>query len=227
MVVKAVVFDLDGTLAEFNLDYKKVRAEVKQLLVKNGLPGSLFSIKQSIFEMLRKAQVCMRNNGLQEEYPVIRNQVLSIASKHEIEAAHKTSLLPGVLETLKVLKSMNLKLAIFTINGKKPTEVILGNYNLSRFFDAIITRELVPDVKPDPSHLEAVLRALEVPAHETIVFGDGLTDMKSAKALEATGVGLTSKKYTGKMLRSAGASYTIDSATQLPSLITELDKGKL
>ena len=45
MPVKAIVFDLDGTLAAFNLDYKNVRKLVKDYLAK--MRGLILSIKAS------------------------------------------------------------------------------------------------------------------------------------------------------------------------------------
>jgi len=101
MPVKAVVFDLDGTLVDFKIDYMTVRAEVKQFLVKYGFPPSIFSIDESIFEMLKKIEVFMRNNGENSEKILdIKSKVLSIADKYELEAARQTRLVPGVIEAL-------------------------------------------------------------------------------------------------------------------------------
>ena len=52
MHIKAVIFDLDGTLANFNLDYKTVRALVKGYLMNRGVPTEILSLKESVFEML-------------------------------------------------------------------------------------------------------------------------------------------------------------------------------
>lgn len=225
MTIKAVVFDLDGTIAEFNLDYKTVRAEVMQLLINQGFPASIFSIKESIFEMLKKAKVYMRNNGKEEkEFYDIQKHVLSIACKHELKAAHRTSILPGVFEMLKTLRKMDLKLAIFTINSKKSTDYILSNFRLKQFFDVIVTREAVSNVKPDPSHLAATLKALDVNAGETVVVGDSVVDMKSAKALNAAAVGMAKDSYAVEKLNHAGAMHIIKSITDLPTLIAKLDK---
>lgn len=227
MTIKAVVFDLDGTLAEFNLDYKTVRAEVMQFLTNQGLPASIFSINESIFEMLKKAKVYMRNNGRKEqEFSTIQKHVLSMAGKHEIKAARETSLLPGVFEMLKTLKKMNLKLAIFTINSEKSTNLILDNFRLRQFFDASITREIVSNVKPHPSHLAAALKALNVNANETIVVGDSVVDMRSAKALNVTAVGVAKESDAIKKLNNAGAVHTIESLTDLPILIAKLNKSE-
>ena len=225
MTIKAVVFDLDGTLAEFNLDYKTVRAEVMQFLINQDFPASIFSINESIFEMLKKAKVYMRNNGKKEqEFFTIQKHVLSIALKHELKAARETSLLPGVFETLKTLKTMNLKLAIFTINSTKSTDIILDSFRLKQFFDAVVTREAVSNVKPDPFHLTATLKALNVNADETTVVGDSFVDMRSAKALNAVAVGLATDSDTAKKLNHAGAVHIIKSITELPNLITNLSK---
>ncbi|MDH5448812.1 MAG: HAD family hydrolase [Candidatus Bathyarchaeota archaeon] len=227
VTIKAVVFDLDGTLAEFNLDYKIVRAEVIQFLINQSFPASIFSIKESIFEMLKKAKVYMKNNGKEEqEFYTIQKHVLSIALKHELKAAHGTSILPGVFEMLKTLKKMDLKLAIFTINSKKSTDYILNNFHIKQFFDVVVTREAVSKVKPDPSHLAAALKTLDVNVDEVVVVGDSIVDMRSAKALNAAAVGVATDSDLVKELNYAGAMHIIKSITSLPTLITQLDKNK-
>ena len=54
LVVEAVIFDLDGTLANFNLDFKALRAEVRSYLMRIGVPASVLNVNESIFEMLDK-----------------------------------------------------------------------------------------------------------------------------------------------------------------------------
>ena len=225
MAIKAVIFDLDGTLAEFNLDYKTARAEVKRSLVNRGFPASVFSTNESIFEMLKKAKVYMRNNGrTEQDFLTLQNHVLSIALKHELKAARETSLLPGVLETLKALKRMDLRLAIFTINSKKSTDLILDNFHLRQFFDAIITREAVSKVKPDPLHLATALKELDLNSGEVIVVGDSVVDMKSAKELKAVAVAMAPGDGLARKLNQAGAIHTIRSITELPNLVAKLSE---
>ncbi len=54
MPVEAVIFDLDGTLAHFNLDFKALRGEVRGYLIRVGVPTSVVNVNESIFEMLIK-----------------------------------------------------------------------------------------------------------------------------------------------------------------------------
>ena len=224
MTIKAVVFDLDGTLAEFNLDYKTVRAEAKQFLVNQGLPTSILSMNESIFEMLKKAQVYMQNNGKERDFESIKKSIFAVAFKHEWEAANKTSPLPGVFEALKALKAMKLKMGIFTINSEKSTNLILDRFRLRQFFNATITREGVPRVKPDPAHLEAALKALKVKPEEVAVVGDNVVDVKCAVALKTTSIGVANNDDAFKELGRTGAVHIVRSVTELPALIAKLNK---
>lgn len=221
--INSVVFDLDGTLVEFNLEVKTVRAEVRQFLIKQGIPPSILPPNESIFRMLEKTEVFMKNSSKTEnEYRIIREEVLSITRKYELKAAKTTSILPGVLETIKELKEKNFKLAVFTINGEDSANYILNRLNLKRFFDAVISRENVSTVKPNPIHLEATLKALDVDSHQVVVVGDSIVDMKSAKALNVKAVGIASNDKLARELKLAGATQVIRSITELISLIPKL-----
>jgi len=225
MQVKAVVFDLDGTLVEFKIDFKVVRAEVKQFLIKQGFPPSLFSINESIFEMLKKVEVFMRNNGKdEEEIEEIKRRALSIVEIFELEAARQTSLIPGAIETLNQLRSTGLKLGLFTLNSSNATMNVLKSFRLKRLFDAVVTRENTSKVKPDISHLKTVLMLLNVEPGETVVVGDSVLDMKSASTLGAYAVGVTTGFSTAKQLINAGATCIITSLTDLPRLIKEINE---
>ncbi len=223
--VKAIVFDLDGTLTDFNLEYKTVRAEARRFLINQGFPASTLSVSQSIFEMLGKVRVYLKNNGLSNQFSAIRNRVFSIAEKYELSAARETYLLPGAFETLKTLKKLKLKLGIFTLNGEKSTDYILRNFRLKPFFDSVVTRETTTDVKPDAQHLNTVLEKLNVRPEEAIVVGDSIGDMKSAETLKAIGVGLAGNSESATKLQSMGARFIIESISELPDLIASLNKG--
>jgi HAD superfamily hydrolase (TIGR01549 family) len=226
MTVRAVVFDLDGTLASFNVDYRTVRAEARSLLIRSGLPASILSINESIFEMLKKTEIFVKNNGQSKEaFAKIRSKVLAIAEKYELDAAKTTSLLPGVSETLKTLKKMGLKIGLCTINSEKSTSYILKRFRIAKFFDSITPRNSVEYVKPNTEHLEATLKALDIKPEEAVIAGDSRIDMKCAKELKAIAVGLPTGVSSPKELIDSGANYLITSLTDLPNLIDYVNKA--
>jgi len=227
MNVKAVIFDLDGTIVSFNLDYKALRGEVRECLLRGGVPASVLSVKDSVFEMLRKTEIFVRNSGkstgtMQE----IRNEALAIAEKYELEAAVSTDLLSGASETLAALKRMGLKIGLFTLNSDKAVNYILQRFKLGDFFDVTIPRNKVNFVKPNPKHLEMALKVLDVAAEETLVVGDGNIDMQSAMELKAIAVGLPTASSTIEQLTRNGANYIITSITDLPALIEKINSSQ-
>ncbi len=226
ITIKAVIFDLDGTIASFNLDYKTLRGEVRSYLLREGIPASVLAVNENIFDMLKKATIYVKNNGKSAEaMERIRNEALAIAEKYELEAAASTDLTSGAYETLKTLKQMDLKIGLFTLNSDKAANYILQRFKLGDFFSVTVPRNKVNFVKPNPEHLEMSLKILNVAPEETLVVGDGDVDMESAKEVKAVAVGLTSDKLKIDHLMKNGANYIITLITDLPVLINKINKG--
>jgi HAD superfamily hydrolase (TIGR01549 family) len=225
MGVKAVIFDLDGTIVSFNLDYKALRGEVRGYLLRVGVPASVLSVTENIFEMLKTTEIFVKNSGKSAEaFEEIRNEALAIAEKYELEAARDTSLTPGAVETLKVLKRMDLKIGLFTLSGDKSANYILQRFKIADFFGVMVPRNKVNYVKPNPEHLEMALKVLDVASEETVVVGDSNVDMESAKELKAIAIGLPTGTSTIEQLTRHGANCIITSIIDLPVLIEKINK---
>ena len=226
MPIEAVIFDLDGTLASFNLDYKTMRAEVRSYLQRKGVPASVLSTRESIFEMLKKAEIYFKNTSKSDEVFVeIQKEALAIAEKFELEAALGTSLLPGANETLKALKRMNLKVGLCTINSQKAANYILQRFQIAGFFDVVVPRNMVRYVKPNPEHFETALKMLGTLPESTLIVGDSGVDMQSAKELKTIAVGIPTGVSTVEQLTNQGANYIITSIADLPVLIEKINEG--
>ncbi|MEM0058485.1 MAG: HAD family hydrolase [Candidatus Bathyarchaeia archaeon] len=224
-MIKAVVFDLDGTLVRFNIDFRAVRAEVRSLLISQGVPASVLSLNESIFEMLKKTEIFMRNSGKSEKVvESVQRQVFAIVERYELEAAKTTTLLPGVTEVLKTLKEMGLKLGVCTVNSERSVNYIIHKFKMNGFLDAVTPREHVKNVKPDIDHLERTLKTMGVSPKEVLVVGDSPADMKCAKGLGAVAVGLLTGISTARELADAGANYLITSIMDLPMLVKQINK---
>jgi HAD superfamily hydrolase (TIGR01509 family) len=227
MVIKAVVFDLDGTIVNFNLDYKAARAEVIEHLTAQGFPRSLFSLNESAFDMLKKAEITMRNNGKKPNQLLrLKKEVFGILEKYEMQSAATTTLVPGILETLKTLKKMKLKLALFTVNSRKSASYILKVFHLKPFFQSVVTRDSVPMIKPNPIHLETVLRKLKTTPAETIVVGDSALDIKSAQQLQTTAIGVTYGISSIEKLTQLGPNHLATSPSDIVKILEKMNQSQ-
>ncbi|MGD0203572.1 MAG: HAD family phosphatase [Candidatus Bathyarchaeia archaeon] len=226
VIVEAVIFDLDGTLAHFNLDYKTLRAEVRSYLMRIGVPASVLNVNESIFEMLKKAEIFVKNSGKPAEaFEEVRSQALTIAEKYEMEAASTTSLLPGANETLKELKRMNLKIGLCTTSSEKAANYILKRFKIEEYFQIVVARNRVKYVKPHTEQFEVALKALDASLQTAVIVGDSVVDMQSAKELKAIAVGLPTGMSTMEQLMNTGANFIITSLSDLPILIKKINES--
>jgi HAD superfamily hydrolase (TIGR01509 family) len=223
--VEAVIFDLDGTLAHFNLDFKALRAEVRSYLIRKEVPASVLNVNESIFEMLAKSEIFFKNGAKSAgTFEKVRTQTLDIAEKYEMEAASTTSLQPGTIETLKQLKMMKLKLGLCTTSSEKAAKYILQRFKIEEFFEIVVSRDNVKYVKPHTEQFETALKALGAEAQAAVIVGDSVVDMQSAKELKSMAVGIPTGVSTIEQLKNHGANYIITSLTDLPILINEINK---
>jgi HAD superfamily hydrolase (TIGR01509 family) len=144
---------------------------------------------------------------------------------YELEAAGSTSLLPGVVDTLKALRAMGLRIGLCTINSEKSVNRILERFGIATLFDVTISRNQVKHVKPDPEHLQAALKVLGASPEKTVVVGDSRVDMQSAKGLGAVAVGLPTGVSTIEQLMDGGADYVVTTMADLPLLMERLRKA--
>ncbi len=225
MTIRAVIFDLDGTIASFNLDYKTLRSEVRSYLMKMGVPPSLVTVNESIFEMLSKTELFMSNAGKPAAgFEEIRKEALRIAEKYELEASMQTSMLPGALDTLRALRRMGIKIGLCTINSANSIDQILKRFKLTDDFDVVVSRNQVGRYKPNPEHCTAALKELKVSVDEVMIVGDSITDIQAANEVKAISVGLPTGVSTREQLIKQGANYIITSISDLPILIERLNE---
>jgi HAD superfamily hydrolase (TIGR01509 family) len=168
--VRAVVFDLDGTLVTSELDFDRIRAEA-------GVPAGI-----PVLEFIDSAQ------------GTARDRALAVLLEHEDRAARQCALLPGAQQTLERLRSLGLKLALLTRNSRVSVQHVLSRFGIQ--FDCWVARE---DARPKPSP-EPVLKiaaALGLRPDELLVVGDYVFDVEAGRAAGArTALVHTNKKVT-------------------------------
>jgi HAD superfamily hydrolase (TIGR01509 family) len=157
---KAVIFDMDGTLIDSGLDFDLIREEL-------GLP------QVPLLEAIRDMPEHQRRRCLQ------------VITRHEDRAARESTLFPHARETLNLLASRGVPVALITRNSRRSVDQVLARHGLS--FTWIRTRE-DGEMKPDPEPIRQVCRAMGVEARETVSVGDFAYDLRSAKAARALAV---------------------------------------
>jgi HAD superfamily hydrolase (TIGR01549 family) len=115
---------------------------------------------------------------------------------------------PGIEEALRCLVDAGHRLGIVTAGHRAVVEAQLELFGLANLFSARVCGDDALAAKPDPAPL---LRALEElgarePPRHAIYVGDAPDDMRMARAVGVTGIGIIGALGTADDLRAAGAS---------------------
>lgn len=174
--VKGVLFDLDGTLINFVIDYPPAKKKVQQLVNSSGV-GLESSEKMTLYSLLSASKTRLEAPA----YTKLRREIFEIMTTYEVDAARKTKLLPGVLETLQQLKQRGMKIGIVTNNGHAATDVVLNRFGLHTLVDLVLTRDDIEEMKPHPGIVISALEKLRLRPEETILVGDSTADVIAAR----------------------------------------------
>ena len=179
--IKALVWDLDGTLIHFKINSIKARRKAIKVLTDNGIPKKKLSITLPILDNVRTSKILYDKYGISEnKIEKILKLVNKAVIEVEYEAAINASLIEGIEEVLDFAKKKNLKQAIFTYNTHDNAVISLKTVGITDYFDVIAGRDDITHLKPHPDHLNYICRRLNVDCDEILVVGDTSRDIEAA-----------------------------------------------
>jgi HAD superfamily hydrolase (TIGR01509 family) len=191
------LFDMDGTLVKFKLDFEYLKRVTRKILEENRIQ---LEIKGSLIETLKE----LRSEFSEEEaYSEFVKKIENIVIQHEIEASEKAEAFPHSIDLLKSLKSKGKNIGIVTRNNKAASINTLKVTGLIEYMDVIVTREDVEKVKPDPEHVEVAMKYLGKKAKDTVVIGDHRYDVLAGKRAGCFTIGVLSGVSSEDLLNDA------------------------
>ncbi|KKO45738.1 phosphatase [Arsukibacterium ikkense] len=191
--IKAVVFDLDGTLVDSRLDFAAICHDI-------GWPAGT-----PLLEQLATVS-CLTE----------KSRVEQIIRRHELAGADAASWIPGALASLQQLQQQGWPLAILTRNMRSATERVISRLQIP--ISLVLTRDDCA-AKPDPAGLMMIASELQLSCAEILYVGDYLFDLQvaanagSQSCLYLNGL---NQHFV------AQADYHISHFDQLPALVSQL-----
>jgi pyrophosphatase PpaX len=179
MIIKGLVFDLDGTLVDslaatleaFNYGIEScggVRMTSQQLLAHFG-PG-----EGEIFAKILGPE----------------KAALAYEKSREFMVSHlgEVPLHAGILDLLHELQKREMPISIFTGRSRETTQLILDHHRLRDRFVSVTTSDDVSSPKPSPEGLYRVLAAMALKPNEILYIGDAPADLIASRSAGVKGV---------------------------------------
>jgi len=215
MNIKAILFDMDGTLTKYNLNYYLARVKIADEL--NALNINSFKIHQGM--NINSMLTSVEHKIPETDYNLLLGRIYAIMSKYELEFAKKVEILPGVQNTLQILKNYGLKIAIVTNNGRAASKKVIDKFSMHDLIDVLITREDVYRCKPNGEMVKKAMDILKVKSNETLFVGDSIVDILAARNSSVLSVAVPSGPTKSIDLINNLPNYVVQYISDIPILV--------
>jgi pyrophosphatase PpaX len=211
-MLKGIIFDFDGTLAETNTLILKAMSKTFMELFGAYTDEQLMAcIGPPLIVTGRKL------------YPEDPQHLVDTYRKYQIELHDSmVAVYPGVIEMLEKLHGMNLKLAIVTSKKRDMLLKGLRKLEMEKYFDVLVAEDDVTQHKPDPEPMNLALSGMGLRATECIMVGDNYHDILAAHAvgMKSVAVGWTIKGLAA--LKAYNPDFIMHEAGHIFDIIDEL-----
>lgn len=223
VTVKAVIFDLDGTLIQSKIDYEEMRRRVIEIILATGVSTENLSQSRRIWEIIQGSEKALEEIGLTRDVRDLTLRKINAAlNEVELKALETVELTRNAKETLRSLRLGGFKIGIATRGCKAYALNSLEKTGLTELVDEMLARDDVEHPKPDPRHLLKVMEALGCPSDRVLYIGDTTTDLSTARAAHVAFVGFLRNDEWGKRLREAGCQVLIDDLNMLVGIANRI-----
>lgn len=218
--VRAVLFDLDGTLVDTVAD---IARSLQQAFADHALaPPAQSDVRTMIGRgapML--VERALAAAGVPADAPR-RQSILDTFFGHygrlQQRGDGSATLYPGALEGIRALKAQGIALAVVTNKQHAFAQALLARLQVLPLLDLVVGGDTCERRKPDPQPLQHAAARLHVPLAAAVMVGDSVNDLTAARAAPMRAVGVPYGYNEGRDPRELACDAMVDSIAELPAL---------
>lgn len=176
--MKAVLFDLDGTLIDTAADFIRI---IQQMCREEGRPLVAPELIRTQVSEGARAMVKLVYPELQLEDPVFLQHRQRFLDMYGADIAVDTDLFDGMYPLLEQLEENDIPWGIVTNKPRWLSEALLQALNLSERCAVLVCPEDVTRTKPDPEPMYLAAKQLNLAAEDCIYVGDHPRDIDAGR----------------------------------------------
>ncbi|QQS48908.1 MAG: HAD-IA family hydrolase [Acidobacteriota bacterium] len=181
--IDAVLFDLDGTIAD---TLPTVLRIFNRLMLER--TGRVWRIEELIPYFGPPETVMFRNmfpdHGEHEE---ITEAFFALSREDGAEIRPFT----GIRELLLELRELGIRLGVYSGASTEAARIRVGHAGLIEFFEEVVGGDMVSNYKPHPEGVNLLIERFEVDPQRTVYVGDMVSDIEAGRGAGARTVAVT------------------------------------
>ena len=231
MVPRLLVFDLDGTLIDSQVDLANSINAMLAHLGKPELPHAVLLgyIGDGATMLVRRALGDPEGDVHDEQY--VNEALEFFLAYYRVHKLDFTTVYAGVAEALAAIRAEwpGIAMAVLTNKPVGVSREICAHFGLDRYFFQVYGGNSFHTKKPDPAGLLALMAeasalggaAAAIRAGETVMIGDSEVDILTARNCGARSIGC-SYGLSPQSLAAAPPDALVASAAELPAALKQL-----
>ena len=209
-MIKAVIFDLDGTLIDTNdLIIETFHHVLKEYLGRSPTDDELNQVYGKTLDEQMSFFSLEDSQELVDAYKIF----------YRTHMDKQTHLFEGVKNLLDELAAKGIIMATVTNKGSRGVQHAFKKFDLGKYFAISVTADDVFRGKPDPEGIFTTLGHLGVDAEDALFVGDSLNDIAAAKDAGVKSVLVGWTFFNKDHYTAFGADYVIDKPIDLMRLL--------
>jgi phosphoglycolate phosphatase len=217
---EAVLFDLDGTLADSLPD---IGGSLNALMRERGLPPFCASdirlmVGGGVPKLVERALRARKEPAEADDIAALAKRFLAIYTPR---SARLTKLFPGAETLLRGLQGQGIALGVVTNKPEAVTRSMLKALGLAGMIGAVVGGDTLPVKKPDPQPMLAALETLGSTPERSVMIGDSAVDAEAARAAGMALI-LVTFGYTRTPVTELRADAVVDSFAEVPKVLDAL-----
>src|SRR5438045_2673929 len=216
--IRAVIFDLDGVLADSEPGWDQIdakllaeygvnyRGEYHREVLGVSYPLAVDFYKKAFAITAPTEEMMKRREMIATEF-----------------FADRVGLFPHAKEVLQELQEMNMRLALATSSVGASARPFLDRHQITKFFEVIVTGDEIERGKPEPDIYLHTVKKLAVTAEDCLVIEDSLSGISAAKAAKMRVAAIPDRRFVDPREYEKEADYLLGSLSEIPALIRGAD----
>jgi HAD superfamily hydrolase (TIGR01549 family) len=212
--IQALCFDVDGTLSDTDDLYAQ---KVLQFLPRFIFKDPSHNARRIVMwvEAPGNALLGLADQlGIDDEMIAVINWI----SRNRKQSTKKFLLVPGVDEMLKQLHG-RYPMAVVSARDERSTLAFLEHYDLTKYFDVIITGLSAKYTKPYPDPILLAAQKMNIAPENCLMIGDTTVDIRAGRAAGAQTVGVLCGFGEEPELHQMGANMILKDTPKLLEIL--------